>query len=49
MLVLLPEEGRMTITYRKLFTLPFEPGAERSVRLRTEAGWYRPVPTEVPR
>ncbi|HLA63416.1 MAG TPA: DUF2169 domain-containing protein [Rhodothermales bacterium] len=45
MLVLYPEEGRMTVTYRKPFTLPVTPGTERGVRLRTEAGWFTP-PTE---
>lgn len=46
MLVLYPEEGRMTVTYRKPFTLPLAPGAERGVRLRTEAGWFRPAAAE---
>ncbi|HMB93495.1 MAG TPA: DUF2169 domain-containing protein [Rhodothermales bacterium] len=40
MMVLYPEEGLFTITYRKPFTFPFEEGAERAVRLRIEEGWY---------
>lgn len=41
MLVLYPEEQRLTLTYRKPFTYPFEGGAERCIRLRTEEGWYQ--------
>jgi hypothetical protein len=42
MLVLLPEEGRLYLVYRLLFTLGFEPETERSWRLRLERGWYAP-------
>lgn len=50
MLVLYPEEARLTITFRKPFTFPFREGTERCVRLRTEPGWYRSLQTsEVPR
>lgn len=42
-MVLYPEEGLFTITYRKPFTFPFEAGAERAVRLRIEEGWYMPT------
>jgi hypothetical protein len=45
MLVLYPEEKRLTLTYRKPFTYPFEGGAERSIRLRTEDGWYADSPS----
>jgi hypothetical protein len=40
LLVLEPEEQRLTLTYRKPFTYPFEEEAERCIRLRTEEGWY---------
>lgn len=48
MLVLYPEERRLTLTYRRLFTLPFQPATERGMRLRTETGWYRPTPATQP-
>lgn len=41
MLVLEPEEQRLTLTYRKPFTYPFEKETERCIRLRTEEGWYQ--------
>lgn len=39
MLVILPEQRRYTLTYKHVFNIYFEPEVERSVRLRTEAGW----------
>ncbi|WP_119841639.1 DUF2169 domain-containing protein [Salinibacter ruber] len=41
MLVLYPEEQKLTLTYRKPFTYPFEESAERCIRIRTEKGWYQ--------
>jgi len=42
LLVLLPEEGRFYIVFRHSFTFEY-PSAERSMRLRVEAGgWYAP-------
>ena len=46
LLVLYPEEGKMTVTYRKPFTLPRTAGAERGLRLRTETGWFQPPASE---
>lgn len=42
-LMLLPEERRCVLVYRLLFDYPFADGQERTVRLRTEVGWY-PAP-----
>jgi len=42
MLVLLPEQRRFYIVYRHPFLVRFKPGAERSMRLRMEDGWYVP-------
>jgi hypothetical protein len=39
-LVVLPSERRLCITYRASFLVRYEPGEERSFRLRTEEGWY---------
>jgi len=39
-LVLEPEEMRLTLTYRKPFVFPYQEGAERGIRLRTEEAWY---------
>ena len=38
-LVLLPEESRLYMVYRTNFSVP-QPGVERSLRLRTEKGWF---------
>jgi hypothetical protein len=43
MLVLLPEERRFYLVYRRLFALGFEPGTERALRLRLERGWHSPA------
>lgn len=41
MLVLLPEERRFYLVYRKAFTAEVEPDMERSFRLRLDEGWYQ--------
>lgn len=43
LLVLLPDEGKGCLVYRHQFTYPFDEGAERSMRLRLEEGWYTPT------
>jgi hypothetical protein len=43
-LVLMPDEGRFTITYRLPFTFEFEPGDQREFRLRLEPKWRGSVP-----
>lgn len=43
LLLLLPEQRRCVLVYRLVFNYPFARGQERTVRLRTEAGWY-PAP-----
>jgi hypothetical protein len=40
MLVLLPEEMRFYLVYRRVFPIPFIEEQERSMRLRIENGWY---------
>jgi hypothetical protein len=42
MLVLLPDEMRFYLVYRRVFGVPFVPEQERSMRLRTEPGWFSP-------
>jgi hypothetical protein len=42
-LVLLPDQGRFTITYRLPFNFQFEPGDEREFRLRVEPKWRVPA------
>lgn len=42
MLVLLPEESRFYLVYRKIFNFPDSPEIERSMRLRAVEGWYAP-------
>lgn len=42
LVVLEPEEMRLTITYRKPFTFTYQEGTERCLRLRTEEEWYAP-------
>lgn len=41
-LVMLPEERCFTLSYGRTFRYPYLPGEPRSLRLRTERGWYRP-------
>lgn len=41
-LVLLPEQRVFYLVYRLPFTFDNGPASERSFRLRTEAGWFRP-------
>jgi hypothetical protein len=40
MLVLLPEQSRFYVVYRKVFNFQDAPDIERSMRLRAESGWY---------
>jgi hypothetical protein len=40
MLVLLPDERRFYLLYRKPFTYSFVRGEERAFRIRVEAGWF---------
>ena len=42
-MVLLPEERRFYLVYRRLFPLPHPSEEDRSLRLRTEPGWPDPV------
>ena len=42
MLVLLPEESRFYLVYRKVFNFQDKPKIERSMRLRLQEGWYAP-------
>jgi hypothetical protein len=42
-LVLLPDQGRFTITYRLPFNFQFEPGDEREFRLRLDPKWHGPA------
>jgi hypothetical protein len=42
-MVLLPEERKFYLVYRHLFGVPKPSGGDRSLRLRTEPGWARPV------
>ncbi len=39
-LVLLPEQRRLYIVYRSMFTVTWERGQELAFRLRTEEGWF---------
>jgi hypothetical protein len=48
MLVLLPEQSRFYLVYRKVFNFQDSPEIERSMRLRATEGWYVP-PSEGPR
>lgn len=49
LLLLLPEEQRAVMVWRRVFEYPFRSGEERSLRLRTTEGWYgEPWPEEVP-
>lgn len=41
-LVLLPDQGRFTLTYRLPFNFEYEPGDEREFRLRLETKWRGP-------
>ncbi len=41
-LVLQPDQGRFTITFRMPFNFQFEPGDERELRLRVEPKWRGP-------
>lgn len=40
LLLLLAEERRCILVYKRVFEYPFEEGVERSVRLRTAEGWF---------
>jgi len=40
LLALLPGEQRFYILFRLLFNYPFDPMAERCIRLRTDEGWF---------
>ncbi len=40
LLLLLAEERRCILVYKRVFEFPFEQGVERSVRLRTAEGWF---------
>lgn len=42
LLLLLPEENKFYLVYRKAFTMQAAPEIERSFRLRLEDGWYQP-------
>jgi hypothetical protein len=49
MLLMLPEERRFVLVYRRVFEFPFAGGDERGVRVRTAEGWYgEPLDQEVP-
>ena len=43
LLVLLPEERRFYLVYRKVFRFVFRHGAERSARIWLTDGWYAPA------
>jgi hypothetical protein len=40
-LVLLPDQARFYVVYRLPFQFAFQPGSERSIRLRMEPRWFR--------
>jgi hypothetical protein len=40
MLVLEPERRLLTITFKKTFNFPWEEELNRSMRLRTQQGWF---------
>jgi len=42
-MVLLPDQGRLTITYRLPFNFEYEAGDERELRLRVEPKWRGPA------
>jgi hypothetical protein len=42
-LLLLPDQGRFTVTYRLPFNFQFEPDDEREFRLRLAAKWHAPT------
>ncbi len=48
LLMLLPEEKRFYIVYRRLFTMDVSTGMKRSFRLRLADGWYEHQPEPAP-